>query len=94
MADIVNILVVLVLGMVCGYLVRARQRVVRCADRLMVWTVYALLFFLGVSVGIDQEIVGRLGEFGVQALVLAVGGMAGSVAVTYGLSAWLLQGPR
>ncbi len=78
-----GILFFLAAGMCCGFVLRRRKRRLRSADRLMVWCVYGLLFLLGISVGVNETVVGQLGTFGLQGAVLAVGGVAGSVAVVY-----------
>jgi uncharacterized membrane protein YbjE (DUF340 family) len=92
MSDIAGILGILLAGMLCGYAVRSRERVRGLSDRLLVWMVYALLFFLGVNVGTDRAVLGRLGEYGAQAFVLAVAGVAGSVAVTRAVAHWAFEG--
>jgi len=86
------VLFFLTTGMCCGFLLRRRSRLIRAADRLMAWCVYGLLFFLGVSVGVNETVVSQLGVFGVQGLVLAVGGIVGSVAAVYVLEVWLFRG--
>jgi len=69
-------------GMVCGYRLRRRPGLIRLAHRLMAWMLYGLLFFLGVSVGVEQTVAGQLGSLGLQGLALAVTGIAGSILVT------------
>ena len=42
-------------------------------------TIYVMLFFLGVKIGQDENILGNLSSLGLQALLLAFAGAAGSV---------------
>lgn len=74
------------LGMVSGFLFRRRTRLIRLADRLMAWMLYGLLFFLGVSLGVDRSGAGQLGSLGLQGLALAGSGIAGSILFTRLLS--------
>ena len=85
------ILFFLVAGMCCGFLLRRRRRFIRGAEQLMAWCVYGLLFFLGISVGVNETVVSQLGTFGIQGLMLALGGIAGSVGAVYALERSLFR---
>ena len=61
-----------------GHLLRGR-RVVHWAERLTEWCIYLLLVVMGVSVGSNQDVLGRLDTLGLQAGVLAVGAIGGSL---------------
>ncbi len=71
-----SILFFLVAGMILGHLFRSKTAVLAMADKATIWSVCLLVFLLGVSVGANQTVVRALG---LQALVLSVGGIAGSV---------------
>ena len=47
--------------------------------------VWLLLFFLGVAVGQNQRIIMGLKDLGLEALLLAFAGIAGSVVLAWGL---------
>jgi uncharacterized membrane protein YbjE (DUF340 family) len=47
--------------------------------------IFALLFLLGVGVGVNEQIMNNLDTIGVDALIITLGGLIGSVAL-----AWLL----
>ncbi len=74
-----SILFFLVAGMILGHFLRTKTAVLAVADKAMIWSVCLLVFLLGVSVGASQTVVRALGGLGLQALVLSVGGIAGSV---------------
>ena len=74
-----SILFFLVAGMFLGYLLRSKSAVLAVAEKGMMWSVYLLVFFLGISVGVNQAVVRALGSLGIQALILCLGGIAGSV---------------
>ena len=75
-------------GIVIGRLVRPHQPVIRLADRLTMGWVYALLFVLGLSVGTNREVLANFGPLGLQAGVLTVGAIVGSVAAVQLLGLW------
>ena len=74
-----SILFFLVAGMFLGYLLRSKSAVLAVAEKGMMWSVYLLVFFLGISVGVNQAVVRALGSLGIQAFILCLGGIAGSV---------------
>jgi uncharacterized membrane protein YbjE (DUF340 family) len=75
-------------GIALGRLLRGRQGVVRLADRFTMGSVYVLLFVLGLSVGTNHEVLSHIGTLGVQAAVLTVGAIAGSVLAVQLLNLW------
>jgi uncharacterized membrane protein YbjE (DUF340 family) len=79
-------------GMAVGFILRRRPRVIAGADRLSMWAVFALLFLLGLTTGLDEEIVGNLPKLGIQALVLTIGAVGGSLALGWVLYVWLFRG--
>lgn len=50
------------------------------------YTVYVMLLVFGLSIGSNPEVMSRLGEFGLQAVILAVAGIAGSISAARLLS--------
>ncbi len=76
-----QVLLFLAVGVFVGYLLRARKNVLATAGRATTWSIYLLIFFLGISVGTNGAVVLSLGRLGVQALILSAGGIAGSVLV-------------
>jgi hypothetical protein len=67
-------------GILLGRLLRAHPSLIRFADRLAMASILLLLFVLGLSVGIQREILAHLGTLGLQAAVLTLGAIVGSVA--------------
>jgi uncharacterized membrane protein YbjE (DUF340 family) len=74
-----TVIMFLISGMLSGFLLRKREKVIRAADQLTTWSIYLLLFLLGVSVGVREEIVSNIGKLGLQAVILTSGAIAGSV---------------
>jgi len=76
-----QVLLFLAGGVFVGYLLRSRKNVLAVAERATTWSLYLLIFLLGISVGTNEAVVRALGRLGMQALVLSVGGIVGSVLV-------------
>lgn len=70
-------------GVLLGLLLRKKEKIIRIADQLTTWSVYLLLFLLGISVGAREEIINNIGRLGVQAAVLTSGAIIGSVFASY-----------
>ena len=66
-----------------GFLLKEKDRFVLWTDRITTFAIYLLLFLLGISVGIDQEIMNNIFIYGYRSLVLSLGAMAGSVVFSY-----------
>jgi hypothetical protein len=75
-------------GIALGRLLRGRQGAIGLMDRLTMGSVYILLFVLGLSVGTNQKLLSHIGTLGVQAAILAVGAIAGSVLAVQLLNLW------
>lgn len=74
----VEILVIMALGILCGFLLRRKDQIIKYAEPLLTWSVYLLLFLIGIGVGINKMVVDRLGVIGIQAVALTLGGVIGS----------------
>jgi len=69
-------------GIAFGFLARRVRRLTHIGKAISV-TIYVMLFFLGVKIGSDEHILSNLSALGLQALVLAVAGVAGSVLAAF-----------
>ncbi len=74
-----QVLFIIAAGMLGGRLLASRRRVLTLAGKGATWSLYLLIFLLGVSVGSDRTVMGALGRLGLEALVLCLGGILGSV---------------
>jgi uncharacterized membrane protein YbjE (DUF340 family) len=76
-----QVLLFLAAGMFAGYLFRSKKNVLATAATATTWSLYLLIFLLGISVGTNDAVVRALGRLGIQALILSVGGIAGSILI-------------
>lgn len=74
----IEILIIMVMGILCGFLLRRKESIIKMIEPLLNWAVYILLFLIGIGVGINKIVVERLGVIGFQALVITLGAVLGS----------------
>ena len=77
-----QVLLIIAAGMLAGRLLSSQRRVLLIASRGATWSLYLLIFLLGLSVGSDGSVMDALGRLGVQAIVLCLGGILGSLLVS------------
>lgn len=78
-----KIAVVLLSGITIGALLRKHP--VSILPKIIMVLVWVLLFSIGVEVGSDPRIIGHLHDLGLEALVLTLAGLAGSIGTASAL---------
>ena len=73
----------LVFGIMLGFLLRRRESLVQISKKLTDWTICLFLFFFGLSVGGNKEIIDNFTAVGMVSLILAIGGISGSIFFSY-----------
>lgn len=84
-----TVILIMLGGMAFGYVLR-RRNPGKAAGRATTVLIWALLLMLGVEVGGDNRIMSSLGTLGVDALILSVAGIVGSVAAAWVLWRWIV----
>ena len=82
LASLALIILSLSAGLVFGLLKRrfsAREK--KAVALAMAGMVFVLIFLMGVKTGVNAEVMAGLGAFGLRALALALGAIAGSLAL-------------
>lgn len=79
------VLLLMLAGVFVGFFISRYPHLIRLNDKLTSVAIYALLFLLGISVGLNKTIIQNLDKIGVQAIVITLGAVSGSV-----LSLWFL----
>ncbi|NLI72039.1 MAG: lysine exporter LysO family protein [Bacteroidales bacterium] len=72
-----KVLALMILGIGVGYLFRKRN--LSFISKLITVLIWILLFVLGLEVGSNPQIVSNLGKLGLDALVITVGALLGSI---------------
>jgi len=67
------------IGIGIGWFFREKDNTRKKVDVAVTWAVYLLLFLLGISVGINEEIINNFSRIGYKAFWLTFGAVAGSV---------------
>ena len=70
-------------GIALGILLNRQKRVIKITGKLTDLSIFLLLFFLGVSVGMNERIISNLDNIGLQALLITLAATIGSVLVSY-----------
>lgn len=70
-------------GIVLGFMIRKYPAIIRISDTLTTWAIFLLLFLLGLAIGRNDEIMRNLHSLGLQALLITIGGVAGSVLLAF-----------
>lgn len=68
-------------GITVGLLLRNKPP--KPLPKLINVVIYLLLFFLGISVGVNDMIIKNLHTLGVQALIITIGALTGSIAFSW-----------
>jgi len=81
----ITVLLIMLSGILTGFAINRFPLAIKINDRLISWAIYVLLFLLGISVGLNKTIIQNLDKIGMQALIITVGAISGSV-----LALWIL----
>ena len=82
-----KIVAIMLSGMAVGFLLRKRRlRVVPHAVTVLIWL---LLFFLGVEVGENPQVINGISSLGLEALWLSLTGIVGTVLFSWVLWRWV-----
>ena len=77
------VLLFLTAGIISGYILKNRTNIIRISDKLLTWSIYLLLFLLGISVGSNQDIISNFDKIGFQAIILSIAGVTGSIVIAF-----------
>jgi len=70
-------------GTVTGLIFTRTKWFYPVTDRLMTYSVYLLLFMMGLSVGLNPEIIENIANLGINALFIALLATSGSVFLSW-----------
>lgn len=77
------ILGLMILGMIVGLTLGKYPVLLKINEKLLNAAIYILILLLGIAVGSNDKIVNNLFDFGIQALTITIGAIAGSVAMCW-----------
>jgi len=70
-------------GMIFGFIFRKKRSLITSADRFAGWSIYLLLFLLGLSIGNNQMIINNFVQIGFNSILLTLSGISGSVILSF-----------
>jgi len=78
-----TVIIIMASGMILGYILREKEKLIKLTEPVITWSIFALLFLLGVSVGTNELILNNLDTIGLTSAVLTFGAVSGSIAVAF-----------
>jgi len=81
--DIIIVISIMVLGMGIGLYIGNRPKIIKVVGILTSFAIFLLLFLLGIGVGTNDKIINNLHSIGLQALILTLGAILGSLICAY-----------
>lgn len=79
----------IVAGIPAGYVLRRKEKARLVVARLLTWTVWALLFMLGLALGSDSMLLERLSRLGARAAVISLLSVTGCLLAARLTGRWL-----
>lgn len=66
-------------GILIGILLRKKK--IRFVQQLIITLIWLLLFFLGLEIGSNKDVISQFGKLGLEAFLIATAGTLGSVVM-------------
>lgn len=73
------ITILLVAGILCGYLLRERKKIIGFCSHLTSVSIYLLLLTLGISIGLNKDFIQNIHLIGFKALIITLFSILGSI---------------
>ncbi|BDX37589.1 membrane protein [Tenuifilaceae bacterium CYCD] len=74
-----TVVIIMTSGIIVGFIIKSRKRIIQTNDKLTTWSIYVLLFLMGIGIGANKTIMSSLHTLGLKALIISLGGVAGSI---------------
>lgn len=78
-----EILIIMSSGIITGYIFRKKRTFITFADKLAGWSVYLLLFLLGLSVGNNDQVINNFPVIGFNSIIITFSGISGSIILSF-----------
>lgn len=77
-----TIILFLIFGIILGVLLKEKKGIIQISEKLTNFSIYLFLFLFGLSVGSNKTIINNFATLGKEALILAIGGVLGSIFIS------------
>lgn len=78
-----TVILIMTAGFAAGYVLRKKEHIIRWVNKSTLWVIFVLLFFMGISVGSNADIMKNLDTIGLRGLQLSLAALAGSVLLSW-----------
>lgn len=78
----ITVIVVFIVGIFLGRMIKASDKFREWLERLVTYSVWILLFLMGIAVGINKTIIQNFEQIGYLAFFLTIGAVVGSVLLS------------
>ena len=79
----ITVVAIMAIGILVGYLLRQKRKLIGFLERLTTWAIYLLLFLLGIAIGTNEEIIRNLPTLGGRAFIISVAGVLCSILLSW-----------
>lgn len=79
----ITVLVIMIVGMICGYLLKEKKKILRVSEKMTTAIIFVLLFILGIGVGLNEKVISGIDIIGWQAMAITLGSIFGSVILSF-----------
>jgi uncharacterized membrane protein YbjE (DUF340 family) len=79
----ITVLVLMTSGIVIGWFLHKKEKILKISSELTNWAIYILLFLLGLSVGTNEKILNNFDQIGFLSILITVFAVAGSILVSW-----------
>jgi len=86
-----TVILIMVTGIVLGYFLRSKQGLIKVLNKSTIWVIFVLLFFMGISVGVNDTVMQNLDTIGLRGLQLAMVTILGSVLLAWVAYLWVFK---
>lgn len=79
----IEILIIMFSGIILGFIFRKKRSLITAADKLAGWSIYLLLFLLGLSVGNNEMVINNFAQIGLNSIIITLSGISGSIFLSF-----------
>ncbi|MDD3627450.1 MAG: LysO family transporter [bacterium] len=73
------ILLFFISGILSGFILRKKKKLIKISENFLMVSIYLLLFFLGFGIGNNNELISSFHVLGLKALLISFAGVFGSI---------------
>lgn len=87
----IYLFVLLIIGFLVGWLLRNKNNWIKTSEKILLYTIYLLLFTIGMSVGKNPKIIKNIFILGIDALVISFFCVLGSISIAFIVFKYILK---